>query len=166
MNPMNAGIVTPLQPRQFFTGVWRGEGELVPHPLLRWLVPRERFRFSSETVWFSETVWLVKDRFEFASDRVLERKMFAELLAPNRVHVTADDMPLGADILLCETGFRFTPYYALASHRDRVYRLHCFDECTLDRQGRIHDVILMYFLGFPVARMNIGPLDRHSGQRP
>ena len=147
-------MVTPLQPREFFRGLWQGEGELVPHPLLRWLVPRERFRFFSEAVWLSDTVWLVKDRFEFASGRILERKMFAELLAPNRVHVTADDMPLGADILLYETGFRFTPYYALASHRGRVYRLHCFDDCRLDGQGLVHDTIRMYFWGFPVARMS------------
>ena len=155
-------MVTPLQSREFFRGFWKGEGELLPHPLLRWLVPRERFRFFSETAWFSDTVWLVKDRFEFASGRVLERKMFAELMAPNRVHMTADDMPLGADILLHETGFRFTPYYALGSYRGRSYRLRCFDECTLDGQGRIHDIIRMYFWGFPVARMFIGPLDRNA----
>jgi hypothetical protein len=151
---MTAGMVTPLQPKEFFRGLWKGEGELVPHPLLRWLVPRERFRFSSEAVWLSDTVWLAKDRFEFASGRILERKMFAELLAPNRVHVTADDMSLGADILLRETGFHFTPYYALASHRGRVYRLHCFDDCRLDGQGLVHDRIRMYFWGFPVAQMS------------
>ena len=48
-------MVTPLQPREFFRGLWKGEGELVPHPLLKWLVPRERFGFFSEAVWLSDT---------------------------------------------------------------------------------------------------------------
>jgi hypothetical protein len=85
MNPTPAGMVTPLQPKDFFQGVWHGEGELVPHPLVRSLVPRERFRFFSEAVWLSETVWLVKDRSEFASGSILERKMFAELKAADRI---------------------------------------------------------------------------------
>ena len=88
--------------------------------------------------------------------------MFAELVAPNRIHVTADDMPLGADIMLCEAGFHFTPYYILAPHRGRVYRLRCFDECRLDGRGFLHDTIKMYFCGFPVGQMLIGPLERNA----
>jgi len=65
-------------------------------------VPAENIRHRSETVWFSETIWIVKDRFELSSGRVVERKMFAELVAPDRIHVTGDDMPLGADIILRE----------------------------------------------------------------
>lgn len=160
-----SAMVTPLQPKEFFRGVWIGEGELIPNPLLRWLVPRERLRFSSEPVWLSETIWLVKDRIEFASGRVIERKMFAELVAPDRIHVTADDMPLGADILLHAKGFRFTPYHALGANRDggRVHRLRCLDECQLDDAGFVHDSIRMYYWGVPVATMRIGPIARNGG---
>jgi hypothetical protein len=155
-------MVTPLQPREFFQGIWQGEGELIPSPLLRWVIPRERFQFSSEATWLSETIWVVADRFEFASGRVLRQKMFAELIAPDRIHVTADHMPLGADILLSATGFRFTPYYVLGSHCDggRMHQLRCWDECTLDTEGLIHDTIKMYYRGFAVAIMRIGPIDR------
>ena len=153
-------MVTPLQPRDFFRGVWTGEGELVPHSILRWFVSTERIRFSSEATWLSETVWMVKDRFELSSGRVMERKMFAELTAPDRIHVTADDMPLGADILLSEGGFRFTPYYFLVFHMGRMYRLRCKDECRIDASGFVHDTIKMYFWGFPVATMHLGPIDR------
>ena len=97
----SSGMVTPLQPREFFRGCWCGEGELVPRPLLRPWVRRERIRLISEAHWLSHTIWLVKDRMEFASGWVHDRKMFAELVAPDRIHVTADDMPLGADILSC-----------------------------------------------------------------
>jgi len=153
---------TPLQPKEFFRGIWTGEGELAPHPWLRWFVPKARIRFSSEAVWLSETIWLVKDRLEFSSGQVIERKMFSELVAPDRIHVTADDMPLGADILLHKRGFHFTPYYALARHRGRTYRLRCTDECWIDESGFVHDTIKMYFWRFPVATMRLGPIDRRD----
>src|SRR5215471_8291087 len=131
-------MVTPLQPKEFFRGFWYGEGELVPHPLLRLLISRERIRLSSEAHWLSDRIWVVTDRMEFASGWVNERKMFAELVAPDRIHVTADDMPLGADILLHEGGFRFTPYYAWSSLRGHRYRVRCTDDCVLDAEGKIH----------------------------
>jgi hypothetical protein len=157
-------MVTPLQPREFFRGLWTGDGELIPHPLLRWLVPRQPFRFTSEPVWLSETTWQVRDRMEFFSGRLIERRMFAELVAPDRIHVTADDMPLGADILLHARGFRFTPYYVLGAYKDggRLYRLRCLDECRLDDGGFVHDTIGMYYWGMRVATMRIGPISRHS----
>ncbi len=138
---------------------------MLPHPLLRMFLPRQPFRFSSEATWLSDAIWLVDDCFEFASGRVLRRRMFAELVAPDRIHVTADDMPLGADIVLHERGFRFTPYYALGAHRagGRVYRLRCFDECTLDDWGNLYDTIEMRCCGFPVATMRIGPIALNGG---
>ena len=155
------GMVTPLEPKQFFRGVWTGDGNLVIHPLLRWFAPNQRLRMTSEPLWVSDTVWVVKDRFELSSGHVIERKMFAELTAPDRIHVTADDMPFGADILLHESGFRFTPYYALVGHRGFTFRVRCFDENTIDHDGFIHDLVRMYVYGFPVATMRIGPVTRH-----
>jgi hypothetical protein len=40
--------------------------------------------------------------------------------------------------------------------------LRCYDRCSLDEAGRIHDVIRMYWHGFPVARMYLGPLERQD----
>jgi hypothetical protein len=158
-------MVTPLQPKEFFRGRWHGNGELVPHPLLRPFVQRQRLSLTSEAHWLSDTIWLVKDRMVFASGWVYNRKMFAELVAPDRIHVTADDMPLGADILLHERGFRFTPYHAWGSFHGRLYRMRFTDECVLDADGKIHDTIRMRYHGVPVATMLIGPIHRNdSGQ--
>jgi hypothetical protein len=148
-------MITPLQPKEFFQGVWLGEGELVPNILMRWLVPRQRIRSSSKAVWLTDTIWLVQDRMEFSSGWIYERKMFAELVALDRIHVTADDMPMGADILLHDRGFRFTPYHAWGSFHGRVYRMRFDDECVLDEQGRIHDTIRMCYRGLPIATMSI-----------
>jgi hypothetical protein len=147
--------VTPLRPQEFFRGVWEGDGEVLPHVALRWLIPREAVRFSSRTQWLSDTVWIVEDRLSCASGDVSERTMFARLVAPDRIHVTADDMPLGADIHLREDGFRFTPYLIWTRYRGRRVRLKCFDDNVLADGGSIHDTIRMRWYGLPVATMRL-----------
>ena len=154
--------VTPCQPREFFRGTWTGDGELLPHRLFRWFAPRERVRMTSEPIWLSDTIWVIKDRFELSSDQVIDRKMFCELVAPDRIHVTADDMPLGADIQLHEHGFRFTPYYVLVAHRGFTLRLRCQDDNRLDQEGLIHDVLRFFFYGVCVATMRVGPISRNA----
>lgn len=167
VHPWPFPLTNPLQVREFFGGVWKGGGELIPSWWLRWLCPKEEIRFSSEAVWLTDTVWLVKDRFEFSSGRVLERKMFSELTAPDRIHVTADDMPWGADITLSEDGFAFTPYWALASYRGCRFQFRCSDECRLDADGRVHDRLRISWHGVPVGEVRLGPIDRlparHNG---
>jgi len=147
--------VTLLQPTEFFKGIWKGEGELSPHPLLRWVMPKERIRFSSQPIWLSDTIWVVKERFEFSSGNVISRTMFVEIVGPDRLHVTADDMPLGADIILHQKGFRFTPYYIWSHYRGRRWRLRCIDENLIDESGTIHDTIRMFFFGLPVATLRL-----------
>jgi hypothetical protein len=151
---------SPLQVREFFSGVWTGNGELIPSWWLRWCCPNERVRHSSEAVWLTSTVWIVKDHFEFSSGRLVEGKMFCELIAPDRIHITADHMPLGADINLTETGFSFTPYRVLASYRGFTFQFRCFDECTVDVDGRVHDRIRIYWHSIPVGEMRLGPINR------
>jgi hypothetical protein len=158
-------MVTPLQPKEFFRGRWNGEGELVPHPLLRLFIRRQRIQLFSEAHWLSDTIWLVKERMEFSSGWVYHRKMFAELVAHDRVHVTADDMPLGTDILLRDKSFHFTPYHAWGLFHGRLYRMRFTDDCVLDEQGKIHDTIRMHYRGFPVATMFIGPINRNDNSQ-
>ena len=147
--------VTPLQPKEFFSGRWKGEGELSPHPLIRWLIAKERVCFSGRSVGLSDTTWVVKESFEFSSGNAIARTMFVEIVGPDRLHVTADDMPLGADIILHEKGFRFTPYYIWSHYRGRRWRLWCIDENSIDDNGAIHDTIRMFWFGLPVATMRL-----------
>ena len=152
----------PLHVREFFSGVWKGYGELVPNWWIRWFCPRENIQFSSEAVWLTDTIWVVNDRFEFSSGRVLERKMFSELIEPDRIHVTADDMPFGADICLTENGFTFTPYRLLAEYRGFTVQLRCLDECNVDGEGRVHDRLRMYWHGVCVGELRLGPINRNA----
>jgi len=147
--------ITPLEPRRFFSGIWRGEGELIPSRLNAWLVPKEQIRLHSRPIWLSDTIWKVEESFEFSSGKVIERKMFAELIASDRVHITADDMPLGADIILHDKGFSFTPYYILGDFGGRKWRMRCVDDNRLDENGVIHDKIEMFFCGVRVAEIRL-----------
>ncbi len=147
--------ITPLEPRKFFSGIWRGEGELIPSRLNAWLVPKEQIRFQSCPVWLSDTIWKVDESFEFSSGKVIERKMFAEIVASDKVHITADDMPLGADIILSDKGFSFTPYYILGDFCGRKWQLRCADDNQVDEYGVIHDKIEMFFFGVRVAEMRL-----------
>ncbi len=157
---MKPHTATPREPREFFRGVWIGSGELVPPWFVRWFVPKQRVSFSTESIPITDTVWIVKDHFEFASGESINRQMFAELVAPDRIHVTADDMPLGADIALTDRGFKFTKYRLLASYRGRTYEMRVTDECHLDSSGFLHDLIQMYFWGVRVAVLHLGPVGR------
>lgn len=166
--------VTPLEYKKFFAGTWKGEGVIVPQPLIQWLVAEEKLRFVSETQWLSDTIWMVKEHFEFFSGRTIRRTVFAEVTGPGRLHVTSDDLPKGADMTLKENGFIFDPYDILASYRGMTLKLRCLDENLIDDQGMIHDMVKMYFAGLPLATMYL-TVERNvkaqrntknSGQRP
>lgn len=147
--------ITPLEPQKFFSGVWYGEGELIPSTLNSWLVQKEQILLQSRPIWLSDTIWMVEESFEFSSGKIIERKMFAELVEPHRVHITSDDMPLGADIILHEKGFSFTPYFILGDFGGRKWRMRCKDNNRLDENGIIHDKIEMFFYGISVAEINL-----------
>jgi len=153
-------MLTPLQPREFFQGTWKGRGELIPAFYMRFFARRESFDFSSKSERITENIWVVYDSLHFDSGWKIDRKMFSELVAPDRLHVTADDMPGGADIFLHEHGFRFSPYHVLGYYRGRTWKMRFTDECILDDDGFIHDDIKMHFLGIRVAEMRIGPIKR------
>jgi hypothetical protein len=147
--------ITPLEPRAFFTGIWKGNGELCPHRFLRWLFPKEQFSFLSKPTWLSENFWIVSEQLKFKSGDTIDRKMFVEITGPGRLHASADDMPLGADITLRENGFYFTPYYILARYKGIRWRLRCIDENVVDEDGLIHDTIKMFFCNFHVATIRL-----------
>lgn len=142
-------------PREFFAGKWYGQGEFIPALPFRWCLRRQSVSYWGEAQWLSERFWIVPERIEFARGGVIQRKMFCELVAPDRIHVTADDMPLGADLELHEKGFRFTPYYAWSGPGRRKWLVRCFDENVLDDDGGIHNTIQMYRAKVYLATLNL-----------
>ena len=121
----------------------------------RWYYPKQDVRYFCEAQWLTDRLWIVTERGEFSSGAVIKRKMFCELVAPDRIHVTADDMPLGADVLLHEKGFRFTPYYAWSGLGRRKWIAQCIDDNVLDEEGRIHGTIHMYRFKIRIATLRL-----------
>jgi hypothetical protein len=144
-------VITPRQSRQFFDGLWLGNGEFCLHSILRWFVPNQQLRYRGQTTRLTDTLWMATEEFSLSRTGVRARKTFIEIVGPDRLHMTSDDIPGGADILLQERGFRFTPYL----FRSRLARgylvVRCVDEARLDEEAVLHDQIKMYYAGFHVA---------------
>ncbi|MDQ6772518.1 MAG: hypothetical protein M3024_05955 [Candidatus Dormibacteraeota bacterium] len=146
---------TPLQPRRFFSGTWRGDGELRYRGPLRLLRRPDRFTYLSSVRGTSAARWEFEDHFHYRSGLKFEQRFACEVVDERRLHVTSDDMPGGADILLSERGYTFTPYVMRVRSGPFTVQLRCRDVNGVDGSGMIHDRIDMMWLGLPVATMTM-----------
>jgi hypothetical protein len=147
--------LTPLRPREFFEGAWAGEGELVPWPFLLWRRSPLRFHARREFTWLSDEAWLMDDVATFRSGWVESRRRFFHLVAPDRIHVTADDAPDGTDLLLEEEGYRIAPYRFLVAVGPLRFALWCREAHRLEPDGTVVDTMGLRWHGLPVARITI-----------
>lgn len=146
---------SPLSPRTFFTGSWEGDGELMPRGPARLLMRAESVRMRGRGEWLSERIWLVRERFEMASGWHFERRMFLEQIAADRLHVTADDMPLGAQVALRPDGFRFEPFRTWLPFRGARFRMRCSSDAHVEPDGAIAGRLALRWLGLPVAELRL-----------
>jgi hypothetical membrane protein len=145
----------PLRPREFFEGSWSGEGVLVPWPFCVWRRFPVRFHARREFTWLTDEAWLMDDVASFRSGWVESRRRFFQLVAPDRIHVTADDAPDGTDLLLEEGGYRIAPYRFLVAVGPLRFALWCREEHRLEPDGTIVDAMRLRWHGLPVARITI-----------
>jgi hypothetical protein len=145
---------SPLEIRDFFRGVWVGEGEMRPALWLRWLLPTEKVRAVSRPRWTSDRTWQVEERFEFSRSPAIDREMAVEIVAFDRLRVTAADMPGGTEIILFADGFRFTPYLIKVRRFGLEWRLRCRDDSRIRPDGLIENDIRMSLFGIPVMTMH------------
>ena len=98
---------------------------------------------------------MVHDRLEYGSGTVVERRMEARLTAPDRVLITAPDMPEGGEIQLKRDRFVFSPYVIVAEYRGRRVRLRCRDSNVMTGPNSLRDTIRMYWGPLPLATMTL-----------
>jgi hypothetical protein len=146
---------SPLDARRFFAGRWAGEGELVPHGPARLVLARQPVRLEGRGDWLGERVWRVHERFALGAGFGFERQMWMEQVAPGRVHATADDIPLGAEIELAEDGFRFRRFRSWLAYRGVRLRLGCASESRIAADGVMHAVIRLDLWRLPVATLRL-----------
>ena len=153
-------MTTPLQAREIFQGAWSGPGRLVPLGVGRIFQGVDPLEFRNHFEWVSDTLCVVDETIDFASGRTMRRRMFVQQTAPDRMRVTADDMPGGAELRLHAWGYDFSRYTVLAPFAGRHWLLRCHDVNRLDDLGRVVDVVRMTYRGLPVVRLELGPLVR------
>ena len=146
---------SPLDARRFFAGRWEGQGELTPHGPARLVLGCESVRLEVRGEWLTERVWRVHERFALASGFAFERHMWMEQVAPDRVHATADDIPLGAELELLPDGFRFRRFRSWLVYRGVRFRLGCTSETRLTPDGVMHARIHLDLWRIPAATLRL-----------
>jgi hypothetical protein len=153
-----------VDPRALFSGTWRGTGELVPRGFARLVLRRQAVAITGSGDWLSDTIWLVRERFAMSSGWSFERRMFMDLVAPDRVRATADDIPLGANVALTSDGFRFERFRSWLVYRGVRLRMTCESEARLDATGALAGEVRLFFLRIPAATLRLSiRIDPASG---
>jgi hypothetical protein len=97
----------------------------------------------------------VHERFVLGPDFDFERHMFMEQTGAGRVHATADDMPLGAEIELDAGGFRFRRFRSWLVYRGVRFRLGCTSDTRVEADGVMHAAIRLDLWRIPVATLRL-----------
>src|SRR5262245_60138996 len=145
-------VVTPAEAEAYFEGSWTGEGEIVGRGLLRWLMPREPFRLDVKMERLADSIWVFRDHLVFARGGEIRRTQFMERVGDGRYRATADDMPLGADVVVGDHRYRCEPYRSWVRVRGRMVRVRAREEGSFLEDGSIDGVILVSWHGIPLAR--------------
>src|SRR5947209_3644230 len=138
----------PLDLRQVFARPWAGEAELWQPRWLRLFPAPRQWTFRTEILNDSGNAWYVLDTTTFPNGVIQRRQMHCEVLAPDHLRLTAEDMPGGAGLHPRSGGFDFDPYVI----RTRVLGpirvpLRHFDTVQLQADGTMLDTIELRFLG-------------------
>ena len=95
------------------------------------------------------------ERFTLGAGFGFERRMFMEQTAPGRVHATADDMPLGAEVELDAGGFRFRRFRSWLVYRGVRFRLGCTSDTRVAADGVMRAAIHLDLYRIPVATLHL-----------
>jgi Protein of unknown function (DUF3833) len=141
-----------LDLREVFAAPWEGEGVLWRPWWLRALPVPSAFTFRSEIRDLRGDEWDVLDTTTFPDGTVQRRVMSCRRLAPDRLVLSAPDMPGGAEVRPRADGFDFTPYVIRTPVLGplRVPLRH-HDRVELQPDGTMLDVIELRFLGLRVG---------------
>jgi Protein of unknown function (DUF998) len=144
---------TPMPPREFFQQAWAGDGEIVFFPSLLWRRFPLSFTCRRESTFLSDDVWYYDDQVVLGDGRVEARRRFCQLVAPDRIHVTADDMPDGAEVALGEDGFGVAPFWWTVPIGPVRWPLRCREESRFESDGTFVETFHLRSFGLPAGRM-------------
>ena len=129
------GPLIAMRPRDFFARGWSGEGEIVLRPFFLGRLFAQRFRVRRRSTWISDRVWRFDDDAWFAWGRVDLRHNYCEFVSDDHVHVTAGDLPDGADLWLEEDGLRISPFRLASQIGPVPILVRCYDRSYVESDG-------------------------------
>lgn len=119
------------------------------------VVPRSEIQYSSRVTRLSATIWKTEEVLQFSSGFRTDRVMYGEVVAPGHAHVSADDMPGGANLILSQDRFDSDPYYMWVPYAGRRWWIRCNDRNHVDASGVIHNTISIRCARIPVAAISL-----------
>jgi hypothetical protein len=168
--PPRLSALIPLRPRDFLARSWTGTGELIPWPYVLGRRLARPFEARREATWLSERVWRIDDEARFADGRVLRRQTFCEFVAGDHVHLTAGDLPDGADVWLQEGGYRIAQFRMAFPIGPVPVYIRCRDLSYLEGDGAFANVFeaRSLVLGLPMARLvfHVRPAEEGADEGP
>jgi hypothetical protein len=146
----------PLDLRELFSDPWEGEGRIWRPWWLRVAPLPATFRFRTETLNATDDVWDVLDTTVFPDGSERRRRMHCRRLPDDRLLLTADDMPISAEVRPRTDGFDFSPYVIRTPAIGRLrLSLRHVDSVTLMPDGTMIDSIEIRLLGIRLARVRM-----------
>jgi Protein of unknown function (DUF998) len=144
---------TPMRPRDFFGRAWSGAGELIPFPwILRGLLS-QRFTFTREVTFITDELFVVHDTGRLERGFQMSLRYYCEFLDPSHVHITAAELPDGADLTLDEEGYQLKPFRLAFPVGPLRFTYHVREQPQVASDGTIIDTIVVTYLRVPVARL-------------
>jgi len=154
---------TPMRPRDFFGRSWSGTGELIPFPwILRGLLSK-RFTFTREVTFITDELFVVHDTGRLAAGFQMSVRSYCEFLDPAHVHITAAELPDGADLTLDENGYQLKPFRFAFPLGPLRFTYGVREQPQVTSDGTIIEDIVVTYLRVPVARLTArGRLDERA----
>ena len=145
---------TPLPPRDFFGGAWDGEGIATLWPAAIWRHLPIRFRAQRKATWIDDTTWTFDDTATFEHGWSEHRRRFCQFVTPERLRVTSDDLPNGAEAVLDDEGYRIAPFTILIPVGPVKVPLRVSESGRMEGDTFV-ETLTLRFLGLPAGTVTM-----------
>ena len=145
-----------LEPFRFLASGYDGSGVVAYSPWLRWLgLPRE-FTLQRGVDYEGSAMWVIRDSLRFAEGPAFDRTMVARPLTAERMHLTGDDIPGGADAVLFPGGLALEPCWFLVPYWGVPWPQLWRGEMRLHGDDTLRGSFDVALLGFlPLCRVEV-----------
>ena len=132
-----------------------GDGEVAYSWWARRLRLPSRFRFTRRTAYEGSALWLVDDVLRYENGLTYKRSMLARPLSAERMHLTSDAIPGGANTVLVPGGLVLEPAWFIAPYWGIPWPLRCRGLLRGDGRSTSGSFEMDPARGAPVGRLGL-----------